>query len=120
VSKKALRKFVKNTQSAGWDRLLDGTRRSLARPGQMSMEIEREIHYIRQSIALVGPVKWGSIPWAVYVSGLYAAVIGPAHEHALPGMLEHAAAVERMKDHTNAVDVQRCIDLANALRRNHP
>ena len=111
----ALKKFVEETQEREWNRLLEAVRRGINTV--CSIEVENEIDTIRESIGLVGPTAWNAVPWPIYLSGLYAQILEPEDRPThMPNMLEHSAAVQQMREPTNANDVALCRELVDILR----
>ena len=112
--RRALQQFVEETQLREWDHLMAGIRRAITRPN--SIEVMGRLDVIREAIALVGPSDWNAVPWAVYISGLYAFVIGDEHKDALPTPAEYTEAYRIMTKHTNLADVDRCRELVKILK----
>jgi hypothetical protein len=119
ADKEALVAAVKEAQSREWERLLDGIRCAYT-PTRKSIAVRGSLEVLGELIPLVGPTPWNEVPWPIYLSGLYAHVIGRAHLEALPAILEHSATVILMQENTNQIDVQLCTDLLATLRKDHP
>lgn len=70
----ALESCLREVQAQEWDRLLTAIRRGIS-PLAPSIEADGIVLSIRRQALLVGPTPWDEVPWEVYVSGLYAAVL---------------------------------------------
>lgn len=109
----ALLTFVAQVQVTDWDRLLDSVRR--AANGYWSMEVEWVILRIRHACALVDPTEVGEVPWAVFASGLYDAVLKDvARTEPDPAII--AEYREAMTGRLSMTDYAACVRAAGRLR----